>query len=86
MALVNTIAVKEELNMNVKSIDISENAIKACQLRGLKKAKVQDILTLENEKFDTILLLMNGAGMCGKLNKVGSFLMKLNRSALFFLH
>jgi hypothetical protein len=24
-------------------------------------------MTLENETYDTILLLMNGAGMCGKL-------------------
>ena len=62
---------------NVTAIDISANAIKTCKLRGILKAKVQDVMTLKNEKFDTILLLMNGAGMCGKLNKVGSFLIKL---------
>ena len=62
---------------NVTAIDISANAIKTCELRGILKAKVQDVMTLKNEKFDTILLLMNGAGMCGKLNKVGSFLIKL---------
>jgi len=32
---------------------------------------------LENEKFDTILLLMNGAGMCGKLKNIPKFLLKL---------
>ena len=62
---------------DVTAIDISANAIKTCELRGILKAKVQDVMTLKNEKFDTILLLMNGAGMCGKLNKVGSFLIKL---------
>ena len=62
---------------DVTAIDISANAIKTCKLRGILKAKVQDVMTLKNEKFDTILLLMNGAGMCGKLNKVGSFLIKL---------
>lgn len=67
----------QEKNLEVTSIDISGNAIKACQLRGLKNAKVQDIMTFENEKFDTILLLMNGAGMCGKLKKVTPFLLKL---------
>ena len=67
----------QERNLNVSLIDISANAIKACQLRGLKNAKVQDIMTMENEKYDTILLLMNGAGMCGKLKKVSTFLLKL---------
>jgi hypothetical protein len=43
----------------------------------LKKAKVQDVMTLENEKFDTILLLMNGAGMCGRLKNIPNFLLKL---------
>jgi SAM-dependent methyltransferase len=62
---------------NVTSIDISPNAIKACELRGLKKAKVQDVMQLENEKFDTILLLMNGAGMCGRLKNITKFLLKL---------
>lgn len=62
---------------DVTSIDISPNAIKACELRGLKKVKVQDVMTLENEKFDTILLLMNGAGMCGRLKNITKFLQKL---------
>ena len=63
--------------LDVTAIDISENAIKACTLRGLKKTRVQEILTLENEKYDTILLLMNGAGMCGKLKNISKFLLKL---------
>ena len=61
----------------VTAIDISENAIKACQLRGLKNAKVQNVLELENEKFDTILLLMNGTGIFGTLEKTTPFLQKL---------
>ncbi len=67
----------QEKNLDVTSIDISPDAIKACTLRGLKKARVQDVMAMENEKFDTILLLMNGAGMCGKLKKVPRFLSKL---------
>jgi hypothetical protein len=43
---------------------------------GIKDARVQDVMTLENETYDTILLLMNGAGMCGKL-KIPNFLIKL---------
>ncbi|HWR94864.1 MAG TPA: methyltransferase domain-containing protein [Flavobacterium sp.] len=73
----HSLYLQNERKMNVKSIDISGNAIQACQLRGIKNVKVQDVMTIENEKFDTILLLMNGAGMCGKLRNLESFLYKL---------
>jgi len=67
----------QENSFNVTAIDISENAIKACQLRGLKNAKVQNLLDIENEKFDTILLLMNGTGIFGTLNETSKYLQKL---------
>ena len=73
----HSLYLQNERKLDVMSIDISENAIKACNLRGLKKTKAQDVMTLENEKFDTILLLMNGAGMCGKLKNITNFLLKL---------
>lgn len=73
----HSLYLQEERNLNVTSIDISQNAIAACKLRQLKDARVQDIMTLENEKFDTILLLMNGAGMCGRLKNLPDFLLKL---------
>ena len=72
----HSLYLQNEKNLDVTSIDISPNAIKACELRGLKKAKVQDIMTFD-EKFDTILLLMNGAGMCGRLKNISKFLQKL---------
>jgi 2-polyprenyl-3-methyl-5-hydroxy-6-metoxy-1,4-benzoquinol methylase len=67
----------QEKGFDVTAIDISANAIKACELRGLKKAKVQDIMQLEGDQYDTILLLMNGAGMCGRLKNISNFLQKL---------
>jgi len=73
----HSLYLQNELKLDVTSIDISANAIKACELRGLKKAKVQDVMQLDGEKYDTILLLMNGAGMCGKLKNIPSFLQKL---------
>ena len=67
----------QEKGFDVSAIDISANAIKACELRGMKKAKVQDIMQLEGDQYDTILLLMNGAGMCGRLKNLPNFLQKL---------
>jgi SAM-dependent methyltransferase len=67
----------QEKGFEVTAIDISENAIKACQLRGLKNARVQNILDLENESFDTILLLMNGTGIFRTLLETSRYLQKL---------
>ena len=73
----HSLTLQNDRNLEVTSIDISPNAIQACALRGLKNAKVQDIMTLENEKFDTILLLMNGTGIFGTLKETPNFLNKL---------
>jgi SAM-dependent methyltransferase len=73
----HSLTLQNDRNLEVCSIDISPNAIQACKLRGLKNAKVQDIRTLENEKFDTILLLMNGTGIFGTLKETPNFLQKL---------
>ena len=67
----------QEKGFDVTAIDISANAIKACELRGLKNVRVQNILDLENEKFDTILLLMNGTGIFGTLSDTSKYLKKL---------
>ena len=73
----HSLYLQNEKKLEVTAIDISANAIEACQLRGIRNVKVQDVMTLSDEKFDTILLLMNGAGMCGRLKNVGAFLSKL---------
>ncbi|MFN7674561.1 class I SAM-dependent methyltransferase [Flavobacterium sp.] len=67
----------QKKGFDVTSIDISENAIKACQLRGLQNARVQNVLEVENEKFDTIILLMNGTGIFGTLAETSRYLQKL---------
>ena len=67
----------QEKGLEVTAIDISSNAIKACELRGIKMARVQNVLDIENEKFDTILLLMNGTGIFGSLNNTAVYLQKL---------
>jgi SAM-dependent methyltransferase len=66
-----------EKGFDVTAIDISANAIKTCEIRGLKKTRVQNILEVENEKFDTILLLMNGTGIFRTLAETSKYLLKL---------
>ena len=71
----------QEKGFGVTAIDISENAIRACQLRGLKNVYVQNLLDLDAEilqhKFDTILLLMNGTGIFGTVAETSKYLQKL---------
>jgi SAM-dependent methyltransferase len=68
---------QSERNIDVHSIDISKNAIEACTLRGLKNTQVIDVLNIENEKFDTILLLMNGTGIFETIDRTTVYLQKL---------
>ena len=77
---------QNEKKLEVTAIDISTNAIEACKLRGLKNAKVLNVLDLDtdtstalsmtnqNDKYDTILLLMNGTGIFGKLDQISTYL------------
>ncbi len=67
----------QEEDFDVTAIDISPNAVEACRLRGLKKTVNTDVMAFGDEKYDTILLLMNGTGICGRLSKIGIFLQKL---------
>lgn len=67
----------QEKGFDVTSIDSSEKAIQACKLRGLKNARTQNLLDIQNETFDTILLLMNGTGIFGTLPQTSIYLQKL---------
>lgn len=73
----HSLYLQNDRKLDVTSIDISERAIETCNLRGVKKAKAQDVLTLDGEKYDTIILLMNGVGIFGKLKNCNTFLSKL---------
>ncbi|GAA4279156.1 class I SAM-dependent methyltransferase [Aquimarina mytili] len=64
---------QNEKKLVTTAIDISEGAIEICTKRGVTKAIVQDIFELKNEKFDTLLLLMNGSGIIGKLSNIDRF-------------
>lgn len=67
----------QEKGLNVTAIDTSKGAIKVSQLRGVEDAIHSDLLELKNEKFDTILVLMNGTGIFQKLELVSKYLQKL---------
>ncbi|MDQ6531959.1 class I SAM-dependent methyltransferase [Flavobacterium sp. LHD-85] len=73
----HSLSLQNERSLDVTAIDISEKAIETCHLRGIKNAKVENILDFEGGKFDTILLLMNGTGIFGQLKNCNKYLSKL---------
>nr|WP_322625761.1 class I SAM-dependent methyltransferase [uncultured Flavobacterium sp.] len=73
----HSLYLQDEKKLDVTAIDISPAAIEACKLRGIKNAIARNLLDYEGEKFDTIIMLMNGIGITGKLKNISTFLQKL---------
>lgn len=63
-------------NLDVAGLEISPAACEVMQNRGLKNVVCEDIFKFNEEKFDTLLLLMNGIGLCGDLEGFKKFLRK----------
>lgn len=58
---------------DVTAIDISEGAVEVMRQRGVQKAFRQDFFSYSGQTFDTLLLLMNGIGIVGKLDRLPDF-------------
>ena len=69
---------QNEKQLEVTAIDISPGAAKVSQARGVNNVLCQNLYDV-TETFDTILLLMNGIGICGKLNNMHHFLSHLKK-------
>lgn len=70
----------QEMGKEVEAIDISLLSVEVMQKRGVRQA-YQINLFDENylQKFDTILMLMNGSGIIGKLENMGTFFTKMKQ-------
>ena len=66
----------QEKGIEIDAIDISKGAIEVSKLRGVKNSSQQNLFDI-TQQYDTILLLMNGIGICGKLAKLDLFLKHL---------
>lgn len=59
--------------LDVTSIDISPLAVETMTARGVKNALCKDFFSGFTSKYDTILMLMNGIGIVGRLDRLPSF-------------
>jgi SAM-dependent methyltransferase len=67
----------QEHGFEVDAIDISPLLCEAMRKRGIKNVLLKDIYDLKEQKYDTILLLMNGAGVAQTLPGLERLLMHL---------
>lgn len=67
----------ESRGLDVTSIDISSLSTQARQMRGAKRALCADFFTDDfGHDFQTILMLMNGIGIAGRLSGLPALLMR----------
>lgn len=64
----------QEKELQVTALDSSKGAIETCKQRGVKSTQNCSIHDFKNQKFDTLLLLMNGIGIVGKLELLKTYL------------
>lgn len=64
----------QEKGVEVDALDISPGCIKVMERRGVRSVLHNHLFTLENRTYDTILMLMNGLGLCGSLDGFNLFL------------
>jgi SAM-dependent methyltransferase len=64
----------QETGLEVTALDVSDLAVTIMLQRGVKHAITKDIFTYHGEKFDTLLLMMNGIGLCDNIQQLRLFL------------
>ena len=70
--------VLQEKGIDVTAIDISPLSVETMKERGVKKVLEQNFFTLEGQ-YDTILMLMNGIGIVGTLERLPEFFRQLDK-------
>lgn len=69
--------VLQQSGIDVTSIDISPLSVEVMKLRGVTNVHLMDFFDVK-ESFDTILMLMNGIGIVGKLHRLPEFFRHLD--------
>ncbi len=58
---------------DVCAIDVLPEAVEIMRARGVRDARLIDVAELQDESFDTVLLLMNGVGIFGTIEGLKRF-------------
>ena len=69
----------QKRDLDVTAIDISPLSVETMRERGIKNVAEQDFFTLGGQQYDTILMLMNGIGIVGTLERLPEFFKHLDK-------
>lgn len=69
----------QERGIDVTAIDISPMSVETMKQRGIKNVAEQDFFTLDGQTYDTILMLMDGIGIVGTLERMPEFFKHLDK-------
>ncbi|MBR4043361.1 MAG: class I SAM-dependent methyltransferase [Bacteroidaceae bacterium] len=70
----------QDMGKQVEAIDISPLSVETMQKRGVRQAYCVNLFDEHYlQKFDTILMLMNGSGIIGKLENISTFFAKMKQ-------
>ncbi len=70
----------QEMGKEVTAIDISPLSVEVMQKRGVRRAFQVSLFQYAGvQEFDTVLMLMNGSGIIGKLENMGNFFTKMKQ-------
>lgn len=63
----------QKKGFNVHAIDISPGCVHTMQLQGISHVSHTNLYSLRDREYDTLLMLMNGIGICGSLDGLNLF-------------
>ena len=70
----------QDMGKEVDAIDISPLSVEVMEKRGVKNVSNADLFNLPSvQEYDTVLMLMNGSGIIGKVDNMGEFFRKMKQ-------
>ena len=75
----HSIVLQEREGVSVTAIDVSPRSVEVMRRRGIQQAVAADFFTDHlNDTYDTILLMMNGIGVVGFVDRLADFFQRVN--------
>jgi SAM-dependent methyltransferase len=71
--------VLQDRGLTVTALDVAPEAVEVMWRRGVQDARCGDVFGFAGERFDTLLVLMNGIGLVGTLQNLDRFLRDVPR-------
>ncbi len=75
----HSLYLQEDRQLKVTAIDTSLGAIEVSRLRGVRQTQQIAFQDFQGDQFDTLLFLMNGTGIIGRLKQIDEFFTKIRQ-------